>query len=134
MAFKQNGRLLKRWPEPRYTRVSAALFLTEHEEEGQVTPRALIIHNPNAESPLPREMWLGIPDFFSKEITGVGRMKKSGQHDRVRGVEGVYRLTWLAQTGRGGCPVIAFGGERAGVCAPFGGIIVTPATTTGRRL
>ncbi len=64
VAFKQNGRLLKRWPEPRYTRVSAALFLTEHEEDGEVTPDALIIHNPNAEFPLPREMWFGIPEFF----------------------------------------------------------------------
>jgi hypothetical protein len=64
VAFKQNGRLLKRWPKPRYTRVGAALFLSEHEEDGEVTPGALIIHNPNAECPLPREMWLGIPEFF----------------------------------------------------------------------
>jgi hypothetical protein len=64
MAFKQNGRLLKRWPEPRYTRISAALFLTEREQDGEVMPLALIIHNPNAELPLPREMWHGIPEFF----------------------------------------------------------------------
>lgn len=64
LAFKQNGQLLKRWPEPRYTRVSAALFLTEHEKDGQVQPRALIIHNPNAEMPLPRDMWVEIPEFF----------------------------------------------------------------------
>lgn len=63
-AFSQNGRLLKRWPEPRYTRVSAALFLNEAEEGGEVKPRALIIHNPNAEMPLAREMWQGIPEFF----------------------------------------------------------------------
>jgi hypothetical protein len=64
MAFNPNGRLLKRWPEPRFTRVSAALFLNEDEEEGEVRPRALIIHNPNAEKPLSREMWRGIPEFF----------------------------------------------------------------------
>jgi hypothetical protein len=27
-------------------------------------PRALILHNPNAESPLPRDIWAGIPEFF----------------------------------------------------------------------
>ncbi len=63
-AFKQNGRLLKRWPEPRYTRISAALFLNEYEDGGEVKPRALMIHNPNAETPLPREIWQGIPEFF----------------------------------------------------------------------
>jgi hypothetical protein len=63
-AFSENGRLLRRWPDPRYTRVSAALFLSEHEEGGQVKPCALIIHNPNAEVPLPREMWEGIPEFL----------------------------------------------------------------------
>jgi hypothetical protein len=63
-AFNQNGRLLKRWPEPRYTRISAALFLNEYEEGGEVKPRALMIHNPNAESPLPREIWREIPEFF----------------------------------------------------------------------
>jgi hypothetical protein len=64
MAFSQNGRLLKRWPEPRYTRVSAALFVTEFEQGGEVKPRPLIIHNPNAECPLPRDIWAGIPEFF----------------------------------------------------------------------
>jgi hypothetical protein len=64
VAFKQNGRLLKRWPEPRYTRVSAALFLTEYEDGGEVKPQALIIHNPNAECPLSRDTWSGIPEFF----------------------------------------------------------------------
>jgi hypothetical protein len=63
-AFKQNGRLLKLWPEARYTRISAALFLNEHEEDGEVKPRALIIHNPNAETPLSPEMWQDIPEFF----------------------------------------------------------------------
>ena len=63
-AFNQNGRLLKRWPEPRYTRISAALFLNEYEEGGEVKPRALMIYNPNAETPLPREIWQGIPEFF----------------------------------------------------------------------
>jgi hypothetical protein len=63
-AFTQNGRLLKRWPKPRYTRVSAALFLNEHDDGGEVKPHALIIHNPNAEIPLPHEMWQGIPEFF----------------------------------------------------------------------
>ena len=64
MAFSQNGRLLKRWPEARYTRVSAALFLTEYAEGAEVKPRALILHNPNAELPLPRDIWAGIPEFF----------------------------------------------------------------------
>jgi hypothetical protein len=65
MAFNQNGRLLKRWPaKPRHTRIGAAMFLTEFEEDGEVKPRALIIHNPNAECPLPREFWAGIPEFF----------------------------------------------------------------------
>jgi len=62
--FNQNGRLLKRWPEPRYTRISAALFIGEVLEGSEVRPRALLLHNPNAEMPLPREFWHGIPEFF----------------------------------------------------------------------
>jgi hypothetical protein len=72
MVFKESGRLLKRWrqpppvrlPQPRYTRVSALLCLNEYEENGEVKSRALFVHNPNAERPLPREMWRGIPEFF----------------------------------------------------------------------
>jgi hypothetical protein len=63
-AFNESGRLLKRWPEPRYTRISAALFIREDQENGEVRPRALFVHNPNTEMPLPREMWQGIPEFF----------------------------------------------------------------------
>ena len=62
--FTQKGRLLKLWPKPRYTRISAALFIDEYEESGEVRPRALVIYNPNAEMPLPRQMWQGIPEFF----------------------------------------------------------------------
>jgi hypothetical protein len=51
-AFKQNGRFVKLWPEPRHTRVSAVLSLNEYEEGGEVKPRALMVHNPNAEMPL----------------------------------------------------------------------------------
>jgi hypothetical protein len=40
------------------------LFLEQYEQDGEVKPRALIIHNPNVEMPLPREMWQGIPEFF----------------------------------------------------------------------
>jgi hypothetical protein len=40
------------------------LILNEYEEGGEVKPRALMIHNPNAEKPLPHEMWQGIPEFF----------------------------------------------------------------------
>jgi hypothetical protein len=64
MVFKQNGRLLKLWPEPRYTRVGAAIFISEYFENGEVKPRALMVHNPNAEMPLRRDMWQGIPEFF----------------------------------------------------------------------
>jgi len=64
MAFNQSGRFLRRWPKPQHTRVSAALFLNEYEDGGEVKPRALIVHNPNAEMPLLREMWEGIPEFF----------------------------------------------------------------------
>ena len=74
-SFHQNGRLLKRWPEPRYTRVSAALFLNEYEEGGEVKPRALIIHNPNAEIALPRDMWQEIPEFFWTAIAGAGQTR-----------------------------------------------------------
>jgi hypothetical protein len=64
IVFKQNGRLVKRWPEARYTRIGAALFLTEYVEADEVKPNALIIHNPNAECPLPRDIWSGVPEFF----------------------------------------------------------------------
>jgi hypothetical protein len=63
-AFKQNGRFVKLWPEPRHTRVSAVLSLNEYEEGGEVKPRALMVHNPNAEMPLPHDLWQGIPEFF----------------------------------------------------------------------
>jgi hypothetical protein len=41
----------------------------------EVKPCALMIHNPNAEIRLPREMWLGIPEFFldGKLLVLVGR-------------------------------------------------------------
>jgi len=64
LVFKQNGRLLKCWPAVRYTRISAALFLSEQFEAGQIQPSALIIHNPNAECPLRRDIWSGIPEFY----------------------------------------------------------------------
>ncbi len=64
IAFRQHGRLVKLWPEPRHTRISAVLSLNEYEEGGEVKPRALMVHNPNAEMPLPRDMWQGIPEFF----------------------------------------------------------------------
>jgi hypothetical protein len=64
VVFKQSGRLVKRWPKARYTRISAALFLTEYVENDEVKPCALIIHNPNAECPLPHDIWSGIPEFF----------------------------------------------------------------------
>jgi hypothetical protein len=71
LVFKESGRLLKRWrepqvtlPQPRHTRISALLCLGEVEKNGEVEPRALLVHNPNAEMPLPREMWWGIPEFF----------------------------------------------------------------------
>ncbi len=63
-AFKQSGRFVKLWPGPRYTCISAVLSLNEYEEGGEVKPRALMIHNPNAEMQLPRDMWQGIPEFF----------------------------------------------------------------------
>jgi hypothetical protein len=63
-AFKQSGRFVKLWPGPRYTRISAVLSLNGYEEGGEVKPRALMVHNPNAEMPLPRDMWQGIPEFF----------------------------------------------------------------------
>jgi hypothetical protein len=63
-AFRENGRLLKRWPEPRYTRIGAVLVLHEYVADGEVKPSALIVHNPNAETPLPAEMWQEIPEFF----------------------------------------------------------------------
>jgi hypothetical protein len=72
--FKQSGDLTKVWPrddengarrESRYTRVSAVLCLTHYDDGPEVKHRALIVHNPNAEAPLPREPWHGIPEFAS---------------------------------------------------------------------
>src|SRR5215831_2056313 len=72
-AFKQSGRFVKLWPEPRHTRISAVLCLSEYEEGGEVKPRALMVHNPNAEMPLPRglaaslvRVAFGIPDESSE--------------------------------------------------------------------
>ena len=77
--LKQNGRLLKRWPEARYTRVSAALFLTEQEEGGEVTPAALIIHNPTRKFPCRAICGLASPSFFSME-----KMRERRDGDQIR--------------------------------------------------
>jgi len=68
LAFKEFGRFAKTWPEPRFTRVGAALFLNEYVNEhyagSEVKHRALIVHNPYALVPLPRDLWTCIPEFF----------------------------------------------------------------------
>src|SRR5258708_4164420 len=45
-------------------RVGAAVFVDDCDEGPIVKHRALIVHNPNADVPLPRDPWLGIPEFL----------------------------------------------------------------------
>jgi hypothetical protein len=67
----------KTWPsgsgdyrtwKPRFTRVGAALFLNDYVDEGnggmEARHRALIVHNPCALIPVPRDLWASIPEFF----------------------------------------------------------------------
>lgn len=68
--FKLTGDLTKAWPKPgqpqrapRFTRISALLCLNDYDDGPEVKHRALIVHNPNAAAPLPREPWSGIPEF-----------------------------------------------------------------------
>jgi hypothetical protein len=70
--FKQSGGFLRPWRVPnqgtaqwmpRHTRIGAALFLNEYEDGPEIKHRALIIHNPNATVPLPRDPWSRIPEF-----------------------------------------------------------------------
>lgn len=69
--FKENGRFVKKWlsdptaseRRPRFTRIGATLFLGEYIENDEVKPRALIVHNPNAITAIPRELWGNIPTY-----------------------------------------------------------------------
>jgi hypothetical protein len=70
LAFKESGRFTKSWRsgpvcEPRFKRVGAALFLNEYIDGNEIKHRALIVHNPNAHVRLPRDPWLGIPEFYN---------------------------------------------------------------------
>jgi hypothetical protein len=65
------GKFTKPWPSkksafgPRFTRVGAALFLDDdYVEHGTVSPKALIVRNPNALKSLPRDLWGSVPEFF----------------------------------------------------------------------
>jgi hypothetical protein len=77
LVFKQSGSFAKSWRsgleddrtwKRRFTRVGAALFLNEyiHDSDGgiEMRHRALIVHNPHALVPVPRDFWSGIPEFF----------------------------------------------------------------------
>ena len=70
--FKQSGVFLRSWRTPsqetgqwtpRHTRIGAALFLNDYDDGVEVKHRALMVHNPNAAVPLPRDPWFGIPEF-----------------------------------------------------------------------
>ena len=77
LVFKESGRFAKTWRsgsgdyrtwKPRFTRVGAALFLNDYVDERnggiEVKHRALVVHNPYAVVPLPRDLLAGIPEFF----------------------------------------------------------------------
>ncbi len=63
LVFKEVGRLTKRWPEPRYTRVGAALLLGEIEGRDAIEHRALLVRNPNAINPVGSDLFSGVPEF-----------------------------------------------------------------------
>lgn len=76
-ALKENGRLVKKWPSenketsvPFFTSIGAVLCLQEEVQEAEIKPRALIVHNPNAKSPLPKALWQRIPEFLFCEGKG----------------------------------------------------------------
>jgi hypothetical protein len=69
--YKQSGDFLRTWRTssqgtaqwtPRHTRIGAALFLNDYDDGPEVKHRALMVHNPNAAVPLPRDPWSGIPE------------------------------------------------------------------------
>ncbi len=79
LAFKENGRLVKRWAaengktsHARFTRVAAILCLEERKHETEIRPSALIVHNPNARRPLPKSIWPEIPEFFFRRRERLG--------------------------------------------------------------
>jgi hypothetical protein len=73
--FKQSGKLTRVWPrddpggfkfEPRFTRIGAVISLSEYIDGEEVKHRALMVRNPNAMVPLPRDQWRGIPEFANQ--------------------------------------------------------------------
>jgi hypothetical protein len=85
--FKQSGDFAKTWRSPqgeakwipRHTRVAAALFLDDYADGREVKHRALIVHNPNASVPLPRDLWSDIPEFVCES----GRWRWSDLADQL---------------------------------------------------
>ena len=72
--FEPTGRFLRVWPNepgPRHTRIGGVLFVQEtirstepaSPPEYRVDSDALMMHNPNAMSPLPEEVWGDCPQF-----------------------------------------------------------------------
>jgi len=76
--FFPEGKFLKRWPEPRFTRTSAVLCLEEYDEEfGENTAfyriwtehRCLLLHNPHSSQPIQRDLCPCCPQFVKVQDT-----------------------------------------------------------------
>lgn len=74
--FFPNGKLLKRWPEPRFTRVGAILVMRESvnalsfDGDFEVKRSWFVIHNPNCPQPIPTDIWGDCPQLIVDEVDG----------------------------------------------------------------
>jgi len=59
-----SGRPFKPTGTPRFTRVGAVLSIEEWFDGSSLLHRALLVHNPFAHHPLPRDIWSDIPQFL----------------------------------------------------------------------
>lgn len=68
--FLQNGKLAKRWPDgegafrSHLTRVSAVMSIEHRREGARLVPAVVVVHNPFATSPLPREFFGKVPQWL----------------------------------------------------------------------
>jgi hypothetical protein len=70
--FQASGEFLKTWrsntneegtKSPRFTRISGVFLIIQDMPGDGINLYALLVHNPHAQSALPRDIWTGVPQF-----------------------------------------------------------------------
>lgn len=70
--FQASGEFLKTWrsnanedetKSPRFTRISGVLLIIQDMRDARIDVYALLVHNPHAQLPLPKNGWNAIPQF-----------------------------------------------------------------------